>query len=179
MPTLIFVHGACVRDAAWWWSRMTPPLAQHDIPTVVVPLPSWGETGETLGDLADDVQACRQAIAEVDGPVVLCRQSVVPFTQPPRHIAWQQKPANVLRMHRGSCDSCRDAAPTCPTRRPPHRAPGRPSPISLTPGRVRAEHRCRDRLLRVNHRVTHRSSAPSSPFRPSRPAGRSRPRPEV
>lgn len=155
---------------------MTQPLAQHDIPTVVVPLPSCGETGETLGDLADDVQACRQAIAEVDGPVVLCghsyggmiiteagaddpvtqllyvtsvmpdagqsqadlvgsepapwlqpgdegtvgvdpdmirefflqdcdeetteqalarltRQSVVPFTQPPRHIAWQQKPA--------------------------------------------------------------------------------------
>jgi class 3 adenylate cyclase len=21
MPTLIFVHGACIRDAAWWWSK--------------------------------------------------------------------------------------------------------------------------------------------------------------
>ena len=26
MLTLIFVHGACVRDAAWWWNSMTKPL---------------------------------------------------------------------------------------------------------------------------------------------------------
>ena len=38
-------------------------------------LPSCGETGGTLGDLYDDVQACRDAIAEVDGPVVLCGHS--------------------------------------------------------------------------------------------------------
>jgi pimeloyl-ACP methyl ester carboxylesterase len=75
MPTLIFVHGACVRDAAWWWSRMTQPLAQHGIATHAVPLPSCGETGGTLGDLSDDVEACRQAIGEVDGPVVLCGHS--------------------------------------------------------------------------------------------------------
>jgi thioesterase domain-containing protein len=58
MPTVIFVHGACVRDAA-----------------LAVPLPSCGETGDPLGDLADDVEACRQAIREVDGPVVLCGHS--------------------------------------------------------------------------------------------------------
>ncbi len=75
MPTLIFVHGACVRDAAWWWSRMTQPLAKHGIPTVAVALPSCGETGDTLGDLTGDVEACRQAIAEADGPVVLCGHS--------------------------------------------------------------------------------------------------------
>ncbi|MGI8713655.1 MAG: alpha/beta hydrolase [Solirubrobacteraceae bacterium] len=75
MPTLIFVHGACVRDAAWWWSRMTQPLAHHGIPSIAVPLPSCGETGDKLGDLADDVEACCQAIAEVDGPVVLCGHS--------------------------------------------------------------------------------------------------------
>lgn len=152
------------------------PLAQHGIPTLAVPLPSCGETGHTLGDLTDDIEACRQAIAEADGPVVLCghsnggmiiteagaddtvtqllyvtsvmpdagqsqadligseparwmipgddgtvgvdpdmirefflqdcdeetteqalarltRQSLTPFTQPPRQIAWQQKPA--------------------------------------------------------------------------------------
>jgi len=151
-------------------------LAKHGTPTVAVALPSCGETGDTLGDLADDVEACRQAIAEADGPVVLCghsyggmiiteagandrvtqllyvtsvmpdagqsqadlvgldpapwlqpgedgtvgvdpdmirefflqdcdeltteqavsrltRQSLTPFTQPPRQIAWQQKPA--------------------------------------------------------------------------------------
>jgi len=40
-----------------------------------VALPSCGETGDTLGDLYDDVQACHEAIAEVDGPVVLCGHS--------------------------------------------------------------------------------------------------------
>jgi pimeloyl-ACP methyl ester carboxylesterase len=179
MPTLIFVHGACVRDAAWWWSKMTQPLADHGIATAVVPLPSCGEAGETLGDLYDDVDACRRVIAEADEPVVLCghsyggmiiteagvddrvtqllyvtsvmpdagqsqadvigaerapwiapsddgtvgvhrdmirelflqdcnkatteqalsrltRQSQIPFTQPPRQIAWQQKPATYI-----------------------------------------------------------------------------------
>ena len=64
MPTVMFVHGACVRDAAWWWSKMTKPLADHEIATTVVPLPSCGEAGETLNDLDDDIDACRQAIAE-------------------------------------------------------------------------------------------------------------------
>jgi pimeloyl-ACP methyl ester carboxylesterase len=75
MPTLIFVHGACVHDAAWWWNKMTEPLAQHGIGTLVVPLPSCGETGEGFGDLYDDVAACCQAIRSVDGPVVLCGHS--------------------------------------------------------------------------------------------------------
>ena len=73
--TLVFVHGACVRDAAWWWSRMTAPLAELGVATVAVALPSCGETGDTLGDLDDDVRACREAIAELDGPVVLCGHS--------------------------------------------------------------------------------------------------------
>jgi pimeloyl-ACP methyl ester carboxylesterase len=158
---------------------MTKPLADHGIATAVVPLPSCGEAGEILGDLYDDVDACRRAIAEADEPVVLCghsyggviiteagvddrvtqllyvtsvmpdagqsqadligsepapwlapsedgtvgvdpdmirefflqdcnevtteqalsrltRQSLTPFTQPPRQIAWQQKPATYL-----------------------------------------------------------------------------------
>ena len=54
---------------------MTKPLADQGIATAVVPLPSCGEAGETLGDLYDDVDACRQAIAEVDEPVVLCGHS--------------------------------------------------------------------------------------------------------
>lgn len=75
MPTLLFVHGACVRDAAWWWSKMTGPLARHGIATRVVPLPSCGEADAPLGDLYDDVDACREAIRSVDGPVVLCGHS--------------------------------------------------------------------------------------------------------
>ena len=76
MTTLVFVHGACVRDADWWWSRMTEPLAGLGVPTVAVALPSCGETGGALGDLYDDARACHQAIAAaVDGPVVLCGHS--------------------------------------------------------------------------------------------------------
>ena len=75
MPTLIFVHGACVRDAPWWWSRMTEPLAGHGIASVAVPLPSCGETGDRLGDLYADVEAARRAIAEAEAPVVLCGHS--------------------------------------------------------------------------------------------------------
>jgi pimeloyl-ACP methyl ester carboxylesterase len=75
MPTLIFVHGACVRDAAWWWAQMTEPLMKRGIATVAVPLSSCGETGQELGDLYADVEACSRAIAEVDGPVVLCGHS--------------------------------------------------------------------------------------------------------
>jgi pimeloyl-ACP methyl ester carboxylesterase len=75
MPALIFVHGACVRDAAWWWNKMTEPLAKRGITTFAVPLPSCGEAGSTLGDLYDDVASCCQAIRSVDGPVVLCGHS--------------------------------------------------------------------------------------------------------
>jgi pimeloyl-ACP methyl ester carboxylesterase len=73
--TLIFVHGACVRDASWWWERMVAPLAALEIDTVAVALPSCGEAGEQLGDLYDDVDACRRAIAAVDGPVALLGHS--------------------------------------------------------------------------------------------------------
>jgi pimeloyl-ACP methyl ester carboxylesterase len=75
MPTLIFVHGACVRDAAWWWAAMSQPLAGHGITTVAVPLSSCGETGDELGDLYADIDACRHAINAAEGPVVLCGHS--------------------------------------------------------------------------------------------------------
>jgi pimeloyl-ACP methyl ester carboxylesterase len=75
MLTLIFVHGACVRDAAWWWDSINEPLADCGIASVAVALPSCGETGDELGDLYADVDACRRAIADVEGPVVLCGHS--------------------------------------------------------------------------------------------------------
>lgn len=75
MPTLIFAHGACVRDGGWWWSEMTAPLAERGISSVAVALPSCGESGGRLGDLYDDADACRRAIAEADAPVILCGHS--------------------------------------------------------------------------------------------------------
>lgn len=75
MPALIFVHGACVRDAAWWWNKMSGPLGERGITTLAVPLPSCGETGSTRGDLHDDIAACREVLRSVDGPVVLCGHS--------------------------------------------------------------------------------------------------------
>jgi pimeloyl-ACP methyl ester carboxylesterase len=75
MPTLVFVHGACVRDAAWWWSAMVGPLGDHGIASVAVPLPSCGESGDELGDLYADVAACQRAIAQAEGPVILCGHS--------------------------------------------------------------------------------------------------------
>jgi pimeloyl-ACP methyl ester carboxylesterase len=74
-PTLLFVHGACVRDANWWWSRMVGPLAELGIETAAVPLPSCGEAGERLGGLHDDAEACRRAIEDAGGPVVLLGHS--------------------------------------------------------------------------------------------------------
>ncbi len=75
MTTLIFVHGACVRDAEWWWAPMNQPLADHGITSVAVPLPSCGETSNELGDLYADVDVCREAISAAEGPVVLCGHS--------------------------------------------------------------------------------------------------------
>ena len=75
MGTLIFVHGACVRDGAWWWSKMIAPLAERGIATLTVSLPSCGEAGAELGDLHDDIAACREAIGAASGPVVLCGHS--------------------------------------------------------------------------------------------------------
>jgi pimeloyl-ACP methyl ester carboxylesterase len=54
---------------------MKEPLGERGIATVAVPLPSCGETGSELGDLYADVEACRRAVAAVDGPIVLCGHS--------------------------------------------------------------------------------------------------------
>lgn len=53
---------------------MTAPLAGHGIASVAVPLPSCGET-DGPRDLYADVDACRQAIAQAEAPVVLCGHS--------------------------------------------------------------------------------------------------------
>jgi pimeloyl-ACP methyl ester carboxylesterase len=72
---LIFVHGACVRDAQWWWSKMVKPLGDLGIASVAVALPSCGEGDGELGDLYADVDACKRAITQAEGPIVLCGHS--------------------------------------------------------------------------------------------------------
>jgi pimeloyl-ACP methyl ester carboxylesterase len=54
---------------------MISPLADRGIASVAIALSSCGEIGDELGDLYADVDSCRRAIAEVDGPVILCGHS--------------------------------------------------------------------------------------------------------
>ena len=76
--TVVFVHGACVTDALWWWSRMSPLLKARGIASLAPKLPSCSPDGETaadLGDLHADAAAVRTALAAAEGPVVLVGHS--------------------------------------------------------------------------------------------------------
>ena len=69
-PTLLFVHGALVRDGAWWWSPTADLLRERTgVESRAVALPSCGETdgpgAARGGDLADDAAALRRALDEI------------------------------------------------------------------------------------------------------------------
>jgi pimeloyl-ACP methyl ester carboxylesterase len=76
--TVVFVHGACVRDGAWWWARSAELLLKQGVDSISVRLPSCGETGLAPGDggpsLAEDVAELRGVLDAV-GPVVLVSHS--------------------------------------------------------------------------------------------------------
>ena len=76
---VVFVHGACVRDGAWWWHRMTDLLREQGVPSVAPALPSCGETGRPPGaggaGLAEDVGAVRQALHESEEPTIVVAHS--------------------------------------------------------------------------------------------------------
>jgi pimeloyl-ACP methyl ester carboxylesterase len=72
MATVVFVQGACVRDQAWWWSRMTRPLADRGLSTAAVELPTCNREGITL---QDDIDATTRLIEAVEGPVILVGHS--------------------------------------------------------------------------------------------------------
>ncbi len=76
---VVFVHGACVKDGAWWWHPTAESLAEKGISSQAPALPSCGETGEAPDaqgpGLADDVSAVRQALEGVDEPTVVVAHS--------------------------------------------------------------------------------------------------------
>ncbi|MPQ97842.1 alpha/beta fold hydrolase [Modestobacter sp. I12A-02628] len=75
---VVFVHGACVRDGAWWWHRTAELLERSGVRSVASALPSCGETGVAPGPagpgLPEDVAAVRAALAD-DEPTVVVAHS--------------------------------------------------------------------------------------------------------
>ncbi len=76
---VVFVHGACVRDGAWWWHRAAELLAERGVASAAPALPSCGETGAPVSaqgpGLADDVAAVRDVLTASDEPAVVVAHS--------------------------------------------------------------------------------------------------------
>jgi pimeloyl-ACP methyl ester carboxylesterase len=76
---VVFVHGACVKDGAWWWHRTAELLAEKGVTSVAPALPSCGETGVTPDaagpGLAEDVAAARAVLSAGDEPTVVVAHS--------------------------------------------------------------------------------------------------------
>lgn len=76
---VVFVHGACVKDGAWWWHPTAELLAEEGVASEAPALPSCGETGtepdaEGPG-LAADVAAVREVLIGSDEPTVVVAHS--------------------------------------------------------------------------------------------------------
>jgi pimeloyl-ACP methyl ester carboxylesterase len=76
---VVFVHGACVKDGAWWWHATAELLAERGVASAAPALPSCGETGarpdaEGPG-LAEDVAAVREVLTAGDAPAVVVAHS--------------------------------------------------------------------------------------------------------
>ena len=77
---VVFVHGACVRDGAWWWHRTADLLAAQGIRSVAPALPSCGEVGDRPAGadgpgLPEDVAAVRQVLLDGDEPAIVVAHS--------------------------------------------------------------------------------------------------------
>lgn len=76
---VVFVHGACVRDGAWWWHRTAELLRERGVSSVAPALPSCGETGLPAGSggpgLSEDVAAVREVLLDGDEPTVVVAHS--------------------------------------------------------------------------------------------------------
>jgi pimeloyl-ACP methyl ester carboxylesterase len=78
---VVFVHGACVQDGAWWWHRTAGLLQERGVPSVAPGLPSCGETGVPGGaagaGLPEDAAAVRRVLEDGDEPAVVVAHSYV------------------------------------------------------------------------------------------------------
>ena len=72
---VVFVHGACVRDGAWWWHRTAPLLQAQGVTSVAPALPSCGETGSVGFGLSEDVAAVRHVLQVSSEPTVVVAHS--------------------------------------------------------------------------------------------------------
>ncbi len=76
---VVFVHGACVQDGAWWWHRTADLLLEAGIRSTSPPLPSCGEGGRPAGaggpGLPEDVAAVRQVLQDSDESTVVVAHS--------------------------------------------------------------------------------------------------------
>ena len=76
---VVFVHGACVRDGAWWWHRAAALRAGSGVACGARGLPSCGETGARVDGngpgLAEDVAAVRAVLSDGDEPTVVVAHS--------------------------------------------------------------------------------------------------------
>jgi pimeloyl-ACP methyl ester carboxylesterase len=76
---VVFVHGACVKDGAWWWHRTAELLAEKGVTSAAPALPSCGETGVAPDadgpGLAEDVAAVRAVLIAGDEPTVVVAHS--------------------------------------------------------------------------------------------------------
>jgi pimeloyl-ACP methyl ester carboxylesterase len=76
---VVFVHGACVRDGAWWWHPAAELLAERGVASDAPALPSCGETGAPVNahgpGLADDVASVRAVLTASDEPTVVVAHS--------------------------------------------------------------------------------------------------------
>jgi pimeloyl-ACP methyl ester carboxylesterase len=76
---VVFVHGACVKDGAWWWQPTAAALAERGVASEAPALPSCGEGGATPDaggpGLAEDVAAVRAVLSTSEEPTVVVGHS--------------------------------------------------------------------------------------------------------
>ncbi len=78
MTEILFVHGALVRDGAWWWGPVAERVERATgVRSRAVALPSCSETAASAGaaGLVEDAAALRCALDAADGDVLVVGHS--------------------------------------------------------------------------------------------------------